>query len=122
MRRVAGCVVGVSLVLTGVFAGAAPQGGAAAERATAALRARIVKDRPFSVSPSCVTYVTEETTSAYVVIAVRERHDARCGGDPDTAPVIDRFRVEGPSGRILVLDVVEDEWIEYALYLKARRK
>lgn len=122
MRRLVGYVVGVSMALAGLAFGAAPPDGTPADRAVAMLRDRIVKDRPFSVSPSCVTYVAEETTAAHVTIAVRERHDARCGGDPGTAPVIDRFRVEEASGRILVLDVVEDEWIAYAAYLRARRK
>lgn len=107
------------LVVVGVVTmSAAPPKVTPADRAVQVLRDRIVKDRPFSVAPECLTYVTEATTARYVTIAVRERHGGPCGGDPDTAPVIDRFRVAPASGRIEFLDVLEDEWRAYAEYRK----
>jgi hypothetical protein len=118
MRSVATLVVCVTLAATGVTVQGAPPKVTPAERAVQVLRDRIVKDRPFSVPPACLTYVTEATTARHVTIAVRERHDHACAGDPASAPLIDRFRVEVASGRIQFLDVIEDEWRDYAEYRK----
>ncbi|HEY6071406.1 MAG TPA: hypothetical protein VIU85_08545, partial [Chthoniobacterales bacterium] len=39
------------------------------------------------ISLNCVTFDTEETTRIYFQVALREKHDKKCGGDPDTSPV-----------------------------------
>ena len=122
MRSVKAWVVCTTLVAAALTVAAAPPKVTPAERAVQVLRDRLVKDRPFSVSPECLSYVTEAATPRHVTIAVRERHGGTCGGDPDTAPVIDRFRVEPASGRIEFLDVVEDEWRAYAEYRKPARR
>jgi hypothetical protein len=41
--------------------------------------------------------------------AAREVHDQRCGGDPATAPVRDRYQISA-SGKVLVYDVVNGEY------------
>jgi len=42
----------------------------------------------------CLSFVVEVASPESIEIAVRERHEAPCPGDPRTAPVVDRFLVE----------------------------
>jgi hypothetical protein len=65
------------------------------------------------ISLDCVTFDTEEKTDAFFQFALRENHTAKCGGDPDFAPVIDRYRVYRASGKIEWLNAVEDNWERY---------
>ena len=65
------------------------------------------------ISLDCVTFETEETTRIYFEIAVREKHNTKCGGDPETSPVIDRYRVNRSSGRIELYDAANDSWKQY---------
>jgi hypothetical protein len=37
------------------------------------------------ISLDCVTYGIEETTDAYFQFVLRENHNAKCGGDPQTS-------------------------------------
>lgn len=71
------------------------------------------------ISLDCVTFDTEETTGAYFQFALRENHTAKCGGDPDTNPVVDRYRVYRTSGKIELYDVAKDNWQAYE---KAKEK
>jgi len=41
--------------------------------------------------------------------AAHEVHDARCGGDPQTAPVRGRYRVTA-AGKVLEYDIAEGEY------------
>ena len=63
------------------------------------------------ISLECVTYGTEETTDACFQFVLRENHNAKCGGDPETSPVVDRYRVYRRSGKI--------EWPELFIQLAA---
>jgi len=65
------------------------------------------------ISLDCVTYDTEETTDAYFQFALREKHDAKCGGDPETSPVVDRYRVYRRSAKIQQWEAAEDTWHAY---------
>jgi hypothetical protein len=65
------------------------------------------------ISLDCVTYDTEETTDAYFQIALREKHDAKCGGDPETSHVVDRYRVYRRSGKIQRWEAAGDTWQPY---------
>lgn len=66
------------------------------------------------ISLDCVTYMTEETTRTYFEFALRENHNAKCGGDPETSPIIDRYRVNRASGKIELYDAPADRWQDYA--------
>ena len=86
------------------------------EDAALALLARTLKhDHIYThrISLDCVTYGTEETTGAYSQFVLRENHNAKCGGDPETSPVVDRYRVYRRSGRIEWLERTEDNWRPY---------
>jgi hypothetical protein len=61
----------------------------------------------------CVAYGTEETAKAYFEFVLREIHNAKCGGDPDTSPAIDRYRVYRRSGKIEQWEAAEDKWHAY---------
>ena len=61
------------------------------------------------ISRDCVTFDTEEKTNAYFQFALRENHTAKCGGDPDTSPIVDRYRVYRASGKIEWLNAVDSE-------------
>ena len=65
------------------------------------------------ISLGCFTYDTEETTDAYFQFALREKHDAKCGGDPETSPVVARYRVYRRSGKIEQWKAAEDTWHAY---------
>ena len=65
------------------------------------------------ISLDCVSYGTEETTAAYFQFVLREIHNAKCGGDPETSHVVDRYRVYRRSGKIEWLDRIEDKWQPY---------
>jgi len=65
------------------------------------------------ISLDCITYDTEETTDAYFQFALREKHDAKCGGDPETSPVVDRYRVYRRSAKIQQWEAAEDTWHAY---------
>jgi hypothetical protein len=65
------------------------------------------------ISLDCVTYSTEETKASYFQFVLRENHTAKCGGDPETSPVVDRYRVYRASGKIEWLEQVEDAWQPY---------
>jgi hypothetical protein len=62
------------------------------------------------ISLEYVTYGTEEATDAYFQFVFRENHNAKCGGDPETTPVVDRYRVYRRSGKIEWLERIEDSW------------
>ena len=65
------------------------------------------------ISLDCVTSSTDEITRTYYEFALHERHNAKCGGDSETSPVVDRYRVRRASGEIELYDVVNDSWKSY---------
>ncbi len=65
------------------------------------------------ISLDCVTFGTEETTKEYFQFLLRENHTEKCGGDPDTSPVVDRYRVHRASGKIELYEAAKDSWRAY---------
>ena len=65
------------------------------------------------ISWDCIAYGTEETTNAYFEFVLREIHNAKCGGDPETSSAIDRYRVYRSSGKIKQWEAAEDKWQPY---------
>jgi hypothetical protein len=65
------------------------------------------------ISWECIAFGTEETTNAYFEFVLREIHNSDCGGDVETSPVIDRYRVYRRSGKIQQWDAAEDKWQPY---------
>jgi hypothetical protein len=73
------------------------------------------RDRVYEkrISLDCIAYGTEETTNAYFEFVLREIHNAKCGGDPETSPAIDRYRIYRPSGKIQQWEAADDKWQPY---------
>ena len=65
------------------------------------------------ISLDCIAYGTEETTNAYFEFVLREIHNVKCGGDPETSPAIARYRVYRQSGKIQQWETAEDKWQAY---------
>lgn len=108
-------IAAVILVLP-VVAQAGPRSHVLDEDGALALLERTLKrDGVYAhrISLDCVTYGTEETAHAYFQFVLRENHNAKCGGDPETNPVVDRYRVYRRSGKIEWLERVEDNWRPY---------
>jgi len=85
------------------------------DAAIAFLQRTLKRDQVYEkrISLDCIAYGTEETTNAYFEFALREIHNAKCGGDPETSPAIDRYRVYRRSGKIEQWEAAEDKWHAY---------
>jgi hypothetical protein len=85
------------------------------EAALTLLERTLKHDRVYArrISLDCITYGTEETTDAYFQFVFREKHNAKCGGAPETSPVLDRYRVYRRSGKIEWREPIEDNWQRY---------
>ncbi|WP_369976624.1 hypothetical protein [Xanthomonas bundabergensis] len=66
-----------------------------------------------AAASSPATSEPASTEPAAIEFAVREKHGDGCPGDPQTAPVRDRYRVER-SGAILWYDAAEGDFVGYA--------
>ena len=85
---------------------------AANDKAVSALMQRIRREHLYTrwTTLQCLDFYIEACTSRRVDIAVRQQHDQTCGGDPDTSPVVDRFRVNKATGAIQWYDIDSDEY------------
>jgi hypothetical protein len=104
------------ILVLSVFAQAGSQNRSLNEDAALNLLQRTLKrDHVYKnrISWDCISYVTEETTNAYFEVVLREIHNAKCGGDPETSPAIDRYRVYRSSGKIQQWEAAEDKWQPY---------
>jgi hypothetical protein len=109
---------GFVVVLTSlpIVAGAGPRSHSLNEDAALSLLEHTLKhDGVYThrISLDCVTYGIEETTEACFQFVLRENHNAKCGGYPETSPIVDRYRVYRRSGKIEWLERVEDKWRPY---------
>jgi hypothetical protein len=79
------------------------------------LRRTLKRDRVYEkrISLDCISYITEETTGTYFQFVLREIHNVKCGGVPETSPAIDRYRVYRHSGKIQQWEAVDDKWQPY---------
>ena len=79
------------------------------------LQRTLKRDRVYEkrTSLDCIAYGTEETTNAYFGFVLREIHNAKCGGDPETSHAIDRYRVYRRSGKIVQWEAAGDKWQPY---------
>jgi len=62
----------------------------------------------------------EEKNDRYVFVAVRELHGKNCPGDPDTSPVVARFRLSLSTAKIAWYDIATGEWKPYQAFLEGR--
>src|SRR5215471_15743518 len=108
--------IATALVLLSAVASQAARSHPLDEDAALRLLVRTLKhDHVYAkrISLACLTYDTEETTDAYFQFALRDKHDAKCGGDPESSPVVDRYRVYRRSGKIERWEAASDTWHAY---------
>ena len=112
--RLITAVIAVVLAST-VVSEAAPSRVLDEDAALALLDRTLKHDKVYEkrISLDCISYGTEERTKAYFEFVLREIHNAKCGGDPETSHVIDRYRVYRGSGKIERYEVAEDTWHAY---------
>ena len=72
-------------------------------------------------APECLSFMAEGEINRDFDIAIRERHSGKCGGDPRTSPVVDRFRVPRGSATILWYDPVHGEYVAFDRFARSRR-
>src|SRR6266404_2609322 len=79
------------------------------------LQRTLKRDRVYEkrLSLDCIAYGTEEKTNTYFEFVLREIHNTKCGGDPETSPAIDRYRVYRNSGKIQQWEAPNDSWQQY---------
>ena len=114
--RINAIVIAALILISPSAGGASSRSNPLDEDAALGLLARTLKhDHAYAkrISLGCITYDTEETTDAYFQFALREKHDAKCGGDPETSPVVDRYRVYRRSAKIQQWEAAEDTWHAY---------
>jgi hypothetical protein len=108
-------VIAVAL-LSPLVAQAGPRSHPLGENAALDLLERtLTHDRVYAnrISLDCISYSTEETTGAYFQFVLRENHNAKCGGDLETSPAVDRYRVYRRAGKIEWLEQIQDKWRLY---------
>src|SRR2546430_16357819 len=104
------------VLVSPVGAQAGPRSHPMDEDAALALLVRTLKhDRVYAKRNSldCITYDTEETTDAYFQFGLREKHDAKCGGDPETTPAGNRYPVYRPAEQIKWCEATDDDTRPY---------
>ena len=109
-------IAAAALILVSPIAAGNPRSHRLNEDAALELLRRTLKrDHVYEkrISLDCIAYDTEETTNDYFEFVLREIHDAKCGGDPETSPAIDRYRVYRRSGKIQQWEAAEDKWQPY---------
>ena len=102
----------IAVVLASAAVAEAAHSRALGEDAALTLLQRTLKhDQVYEkrISLDCIAYGTEETTNEYFEFVLREIHNTKCGGDPETSPAIDRERVYRHSGKIHQWDAVDDK-------------
>jgi len=112
---IAAAVVAVVLVSPAVVQASPRSHRLDEDDALALLERALKRDGVYThrISLDCVSYGTEETTASYFQFVLRENHNAKCGGDPETSPVVDRYRIYRRSGEIEWLERIEDKWQPY---------
>ncbi|OAM26785.1 MULTISPECIES: hypothetical protein [Eikenella] len=78
------------------------------DQAVKRVSASVARHRLTSLQPECLLFITTETAKGYTV-DVHEEHNARCGGDPHTAPRLFSYEIDKASGNMRVDDPVSGE-------------
>lgn len=69
-------------------------------QAIAAVMQSVAEHRLTTLSDECLTFIVGEETAEAFHIDIREKHDAACGGDPDTAPRLFSYIVRKVDGAL----------------------
>jgi hypothetical protein len=114
----------VSISLLGVFlcSNAFAENRLFEKQALEIVAARVQKDKLYDswTTSSCLSLLVEGKTKVYIDIAIREKHGGQCPGDPNTSPIVDRFRVHRMTKRIKWYKPADGEFLPYSALLKDR--
>ena len=70
------------------------------------------------ISLDCLSFITDEMTTDYVDFSLHENHSKqKCGGDPDTSPRVDSFRVLTKKNDILWFGTDNGEYLPFEMAL-----
>lgn len=61
----------------------------------------------------CLHFRTEKETADHFDFGIFEKHDGSCPGDPETGPIVDRFRVMRVTRKLLWYEYVEGKYVAY---------
>lgn len=88
------------------------------------LISHIQKDKLYDswTTLSCLSFLTEEKTKDHFDFVIREKHGGKCQGDPNTSPIVDRFRVDRLTKKIQWYEPTDGAHLPYKAVLKARLK
>jgi hypothetical protein len=77
---------------------------------------RLQKDRFYKTTAKmdCMQFVIPSCDALTADIDVHEKHNQQCGGDPNTWPRADAFRVHKKTQKIEWYNVVEGDYLDYA--------
>lgn len=119
-RPIAAAVIAAILVSPIAARGGSQSHPLSEDAALDLLQRTLKRDRVYEkrISLDCIAYGTEEKTKAYFEFVLREIHNTQCGGDPETSPAIDRYRVNRRSGKIQHWQATEDQWQPYKVPAK----
>ena len=114
IRSIAAAVTAAVLISAAITEGASSR-PLSEDAALALLQRTLKRDGVYEkrISLDCVEYGTEETTNSYFEFVLREIHNTKCGGDPETSHVLDRYRVYRRSRKIEKYEAAEDNWHAY---------
>jgi len=114
IRLITAAVIGTLLIPAATTEGALSR-PLNEEAALALLQRTLKRDHVYEkrILLDCIAYGIEETTSAYFEFVLREIHNAKCSGDPETSPAVGRYRVYRRSGKIHRWEAAEDTWQPY---------
>jgi hypothetical protein len=117
-------VVSISLLSVFLCTNAFAENRLSEKQALDIVSARVQQDKLYDswTTASCLSFLVEEKTKVYIDIAIREKHGGQCPGDPDTSPIVDRFRVHRMTKRVKWYKPAEGEFQPYSAVLKARVK
>ena len=87
---------------------AAPAARPMSEDQATTLVFRAVRQLNPTESIECFSLLTEERSRTSFDIAVYEKHNRRCGGDPQVMHVRDRFRVGRSPAKLWIYDLSSD--------------
>ncbi|PXV60506.1 hypothetical protein SAMN04487785_102228 [Dyella jiangningensis] len=78
------------------------------EKVSAVIR----KHKLTSLSDECLDYMVDDSDGATIDIDVHEKHDAKCGGDPNTSPRLFSFKLDRASGQLTTdaLDLADGDF------------
>jgi hypothetical protein len=69
---------------------------------------------------SCLQFFTEEKTKDDFTFGIHEKHGGKCPGDPNTSPIVDRFKVDRLTKEIQRYEPVQGEYLPYKAVFKTK--